>query len=87
MLRTIVLLMFAILVGGQSAQAQGTFEARQGRAFAQRLCSGCHGIVLGAPSLAAGAPNFYTGTTNFRENIVRAGINYHFGGPAVVAKY
>ena len=59
MLRTIVLLMFAILVGGQSAQAQGTFEARQGRAFAQRVCSGCHGIVLGASSLAAGAPNFY----------------------------
>jgi outer membrane immunogenic protein len=38
-------------------------------------------------SAFAGAPNFYTGTTNFRENIVRAGINYHFGGPAVVAKY
>jgi outer membrane immunogenic protein len=38
-------------------------------------------------SAFAGFANFYTGTTSFRENIVRAGINYHFGGPAVVAKY
>lgn len=37
-------------------------------------------------TVQAPAGNFYTGTTNFRENIVRAGINYHFGGP-VVAKY
>ncbi|SRR6187455_2850581 len=59
MRRLIVLLMFAIPLGDQSAQAQDSLEARQGRAFAQRVCSGCHGIVLGASSLAAGAPNFY----------------------------
>jgi len=55
----IVLLMFGTLINAQSAQAQDTFEARQGRAFAERVCSGCHGVVLGATSLAAGAPNFY----------------------------
>ena len=60
MRRADCLLMFAILIGDQSAQAQDTFEARQGRAFAERVCSGCHGVVLGATSLAAGAPNFYT---------------------------
>jgi mono/diheme cytochrome c family protein len=59
MWRLIVLLVFAILFGDQSAQAQDSFEARQGRAFAQRVCSGCHGIELDAPALAAGAPNFY----------------------------
>ena len=58
--RLIVLLMFGTLINAQSAQAQDTFEARQGRAFAERVCSGCHGVVLGATSLAAGAPNFYT---------------------------
>jgi len=60
MWRAVTLLMFAILVGDQSARAQDSFEARQGHAFAQRICSGCHGIVLGAPSPVAGAPNFYT---------------------------
>jgi len=58
--RWLALLALAILVGSQSAQAQETFEARQGRAFAQRICSGCHGVVQGAPSGTAGAPNFYT---------------------------
>jgi outer membrane immunogenic protein len=37
-------------------------------------------------SVFGGPGNFYTGTTSFREHTVRAGINYHFGGP-VVAKY
>jgi len=60
MRRAIGLLIFAILIGEPSAQAQNSFEVRQGRAFAQRVCSGCHGIVLGATSPAAGAPNFYT---------------------------
>ena len=56
---TAALVMLAILVGGQSAQAQDSLEARQGRAFAQRTCSGCHGIVPGATSPVAGAPNFH----------------------------
>jgi mono/diheme cytochrome c family protein len=60
MWRAVALLMFAILAGDQSAQAQDLFEARQGRALAQRICSGCHGIVLGSSSPVAGAPNFYT---------------------------
>ena len=55
----LALLVFAILVGSQSAQAQDSLEVRQGRSFAQRICSGCHGIVQGAPSAAVGAPNFY----------------------------
>ena len=55
----IALLMLAILLGDQSAQGQDSFEARQGRAFAQRMCSECHGIVPGATSSVAGAPNFY----------------------------
>jgi len=42
MRRAIGLLMFAILIGDQSARAQDSFEVRQGRAFAQRVCSGCH---------------------------------------------
>jgi len=60
MWRTVSLLTLAILICDRSAQAQDPLEARQGRAFAQRICSGCHGIVLGAPSPVAGAPNFYT---------------------------
>ena len=59
MRRTFALLMFAILIGDQSAHAEDSSEARQGRALAQRACSGCHGIVQGAPSPVAGAPNFY----------------------------
>jgi mono/diheme cytochrome c family protein len=59
-MRKLGLLLFMILLGGQAANAQGSLEVRQGRAFAQRICATCHGIVLGAPSPVAGAPNFYT---------------------------
>jgi mono/diheme cytochrome c family protein len=59
MRRTLALAMFAVVLGDQSAQAQDSFEARQGRAFAQHVCSGCHGVVPGAASAVAGAPNFY----------------------------
>jgi mono/diheme cytochrome c family protein len=51
---------FTVLLISQAADAQDSLEVRQGRAFAQRICATCHGVVLGAPSPAAGAPNFYT---------------------------
>jgi mono/diheme cytochrome c family protein len=54
--------MFLIITAmfGQLSRAQDSLEARQGRAFAQRICATCHGIVAGAPSAVAGAPNFYS---------------------------
>jgi len=60
MRRALALLIVTILSSTPSARAQDSFEARQGRAFAQRVCATCHGIVLGATSPVAGAPNFYT---------------------------
>jgi mono/diheme cytochrome c family protein len=59
MQRALVWLIITVIFGNQSINAQDTIEARQGRAFAQRICATCHGIVLGAPSSIAGAPNFY----------------------------
>jgi mono/diheme cytochrome c family protein len=59
MRRTLALAMLAVVLGDQPAHAQDSFEARQGRAFAQRECSGCHGVVPGAASAVAGAPNFH----------------------------
>jgi mono/diheme cytochrome c family protein len=59
-MRSFPLLLLTILLTSQTANAQGSLEVRQGRAFAQRICATCHGIVLGAPSPVAGAPNFYT---------------------------
>jgi mono/diheme cytochrome c family protein len=59
-MRSFPLLLLTILLTSQTAHAQGSLEVRQGRAFAQRICATCHGIVLGAPSPVAGAPNFYT---------------------------
>jgi len=46
-------------VGAQDGE-QDAKDVRQGRIFAERVCTTCHGIQLGQASPAAGAPNFYT---------------------------
>jgi mono/diheme cytochrome c family protein len=53
-------LILATLAVYQPAYGQDTLEVRQGRAFAQRTCVTCHGVVTGAPSPVAGAPSFQT---------------------------
>jgi mono/diheme cytochrome c family protein len=60
MWRAFRLTAMAILLTGGPACAQDSSDVRQGRAFAQRTCAMCHGIVLGAPSPVAGAPSFFT---------------------------
>jgi outer membrane immunogenic protein len=40
-----------------------------------------------AVSTAAGGPFTFTATAPFRENIVRAGLNWHFGGDAIATRY
>jgi len=58
-MRKLSLVALMVLLANQAADAQESLEVRQGRAFAQRICATCHGVVLGAPSPAAGEPNFY----------------------------
>ena len=60
MRRAFAFLIFTIMFCNESAYAQDPIQARQGRAFAQRTCATCHGIVPSAPSPVAGAPNFHT---------------------------
>ena len=55
-----ILAILALSAEHQVAHAQDSLEARQGLSLARRICSGCHGIVLGAPSPVAGAPNFHS---------------------------
>ena len=59
-MRKLCLVGLTILLATQSASGEESLQVRQGRAFAQRICATCHGVVLGALSPAAGAPNFYT---------------------------
>jgi mono/diheme cytochrome c family protein len=60
MRRAFAFLIFTFMFCNESADAQDPIQARQGRAFAQRTCATCHGIVPSAPSPVAGAPNFHT---------------------------
>jgi mono/diheme cytochrome c family protein len=61
MSRAIGLVILAVLVpAGGPLKADDAKDVRDGRVFAQRVCSICHGIQPGEASAAAGAPNFHT---------------------------